>query len=202
MGRPRKFDENEVLDAVGATFQDHGYTATSLDDIMQASGLGKGSLYAAFGDKYSLFRRVFDNYCSTVAQSMSNALDGPDDTALQRLQSLLERAAHRSGDSAAPLACFLAKSTAELAASDPEVAARSRRAFTELADSITGCIAQAQRAGDIDSRSDPRRLGNHILVTLRGIEALVESGSSARMLDDAASVALEVLRSPAHQQQR
>lgn len=58
MPRPREFDENRVLLAVRDEFWDKGYAATSMDDLLRVSGLGKGSLYGAFGDKRSLFLRV------------------------------------------------------------------------------------------------------------------------------------------------
>jgi TetR/AcrR family transcriptional regulator, transcriptional repressor for nem operon len=196
MGRPRTFDEDEVLSAVSAAFREHGYAATSLGEIMQASGLGKGSIYATFGDKYAIFSRVFDRYCATVTQAMSDALAGPDESALKRLELVLNSAATRSGGSAAQRACFLAKTTAELGARDPAIAGRSRQAFTDLARSITGCIEQAQRAGDIDPRADAARLAHHVLAVLRGLEALAESGSDPSVLADAASVAVDLLRSP------
>lgn len=184
-----------MLSAVAPAFWDKGYASTSLDDIMQVSGLGKGSLYAAFGDKYTIFRRVFDGYCTGVAQSTASALAGPDESALHRLTAMLQRAASRNE---AQQACFLAKTTAELAAHDPEVAARSRQAFEEIAHTIAGCIEQAQRAGDIDAGADPRRLGHHILIVLRGIEALAEAGADAEVLGDAAAVAIESLPRAAH----
>lgn len=182
-----------MLEAVGAAFWEHGYAATSLDEIMKASSLGKGSIYAAFGDKHTIFQRVFDNYCTTVTAAVADALAGPDETALRRLEQLLEGAAARPGESAVQRACFLAKGTAELAAGDAAVAGRSRRAFTDLARAITGCVEQAQRAGDISPRADAARLGHHVLAVLRGIEALAESGLDARVLSDAASAAMDLL---------
>jgi TetR/AcrR family transcriptional repressor of nem operon len=55
MPRPRSFDEDHVLELVRQRFWDTGYAATSLDDLMTATGLAKGSLYGAFGDKHTLF---------------------------------------------------------------------------------------------------------------------------------------------------
>jgi AcrR family transcriptional regulator len=193
MGRRRTFDEDEVLAAVGAAFWEHGYAATSLDEIMTASGLGKGSIYAAFGDKYAIFRRVFENYCATVTRAMGDALAGPEESAVRRLERVLHSAAARSNGSVAQRACFLAKTTAELAAGDPAIADRSRQAFTDLARSITGCIEQAQRAGDIDPHADAVRLAHHILAVLRGLEALAESGIDATFLADAASATMDLL---------
>ena len=62
MGRPRQFDEERVLRAIREQFWDAGYAATSLEDLMRVSGLGKGSLYAAFGDKHQLFLRALRSY--------------------------------------------------------------------------------------------------------------------------------------------
>lgn len=62
MPRPREFDENRVLLAIRDEFWDKGYAATSMDDLLRVSGLGKGSLYGAFGDKRSLFLRVLRDY--------------------------------------------------------------------------------------------------------------------------------------------
>ena len=195
MARPRTFDEDDVLRAVGEKFWDRGYAATSLSEIMEASGLGKGSIYAAFGDKDAIFRRVFDRYCADVTGAVARILEGPEDSALQRLHALLVSAATGSPGSVAQRACFLAKTTAELAAHRPDVAGRSRQAFTDLADTITRCVAAAQRAGDIAPEADPVQLGHHLLVVLRGIEALAESGFPDRALLDAATVAIGTLAS-------
>jgi AcrR family transcriptional regulator len=195
-GRPRTFDEDEVLGAVAEKFWERGYAATSLSEIMDASGLGKGSIYAAFGDKDAIFTRVFDRYCADVTAAVTRKLDGPQESALQRLHDLLLTAARRSPGSIAQRACFLAKTTAELAEHRPQIAQRSRQAFADLAETITGCVAAAQRAGDIASQASPVQLGNHVLVVLRGIEALAEAGVETTVLLDAATVAIETLGSP------
>lgn len=195
MARPRTFDEDAVLQAVTEKFWDRGYAATSLSEIMEASGLGKGSIYAAFGDKDAIFTRVFDQYCTDVTAAFRRKLDGPDSSAMQRLQTLLMSAATRPTGSTTQRACFLAKTTAELAAHRPDVADRSRRTFTDLADGITQCVTAAQRAGDIPPHADPAQMGHHILVVLRGIEALAESGFSTTALLDAATVTMGALAS-------
>ena len=195
MARPRTFDEDHVLRAVGQRFWDRGYAATSLSEIMEASGLGKGSIYAAFGDKDAIFRRVFDMYCDDVTGAVARVLEGPEDSALQRLQALLVSAATRSPGSPVQRACFLAKTTAELAAHRPDIAERSRQAFTDLAGALSHCVEAAQRVGDIAPEADPVQLGHYLLVVLRGIEALAESGLPDRALLDAATVAIETLAS-------
>jgi TetR/AcrR family transcriptional repressor of nem operon len=62
MARPRTFDPDEALLAARQVFWRKGYQSTSLDEITEATGLTKPSLYAAFGDKASLFLKVLDHY--------------------------------------------------------------------------------------------------------------------------------------------
>ncbi len=78
MARPREFDEPTVITAARDVFWAHGYAGTSVDAIGAATGLGKGSLYGAFGGKHGIFRRVFDQYCADAVEAAARALTGPD----------------------------------------------------------------------------------------------------------------------------
>jgi TetR/AcrR family transcriptional repressor of nem operon len=193
MARPRSFDQDEVLQAVRDQFWSTGYAGTSMDDILTATGLGKGSLYGAFGDKHRLFLRVFDDYCTTVAEAVRRALDGPDDGAYERLRAHVLAVADATASDVCLRGCLLAKGTAELAAQDPAVAARARETFDALEGLITSCVAAAQRAGDIRPDADPARLAGLLLAVLRGIEALGKGGRSPASLRAIAETALAVL---------
>ncbi|HEU4539294.1 MAG TPA: helix-turn-helix domain-containing protein, partial [Polyangiaceae bacterium] len=74
MGRPRKFDTRAVLAAARSEFQAKGYAATSCDDLMVATGLGKGSMYGAFGDKRQLFLSVLADYSSERLELVRQSL--------------------------------------------------------------------------------------------------------------------------------
>jgi TetR/AcrR family transcriptional repressor of nem operon len=78
MARPRSFDPAEVLSVARDLFWSNGFQATSLDDITAKTGVAKPSLYAAFGDKLSLFRRVLDDYhAGLLRRSERIILEGP-----------------------------------------------------------------------------------------------------------------------------
>jgi TetR/AcrR family transcriptional repressor of nem operon len=87
MARPREFDEEDVVLAARERFWSTGYAATTLDDVLAATGLGKGSLYGAFGDKHQLFLRVFDDYCAGLVDAVRRSLQGPDAGAYERVRS-------------------------------------------------------------------------------------------------------------------
>ena len=155
MARPREFDEDEVLRAARQQFWSTGYAATTMDAIAAATGLGKGSLYGAFGDKRQLFLRVFDAYCTDIVDAVGRRLDGPDDQAFERLCAHVRSVASSTANTA-HRGCLLAKGTAELSEHDSVVAARSRRTFEGLREALAGDIEAAQRHGDIDPAADPR----------------------------------------------
>lgn len=80
MARPRKFDEGQVLESIKNIFWDKGYEGTSYPDLIAASGLHKGSLYAAFGDKRSLYLRALRHYDEQEVTQAIAILNGEDGT--------------------------------------------------------------------------------------------------------------------------
>src|SRR5216110_2711717 len=76
-GRPRSFDLDKALDRALQVFWHKGYEGASLSDLTQAMGISRPSLYAAFGDKESLFRKVIDRYFEGPAAYIRGALQEP-----------------------------------------------------------------------------------------------------------------------------
>jgi TetR/AcrR family transcriptional regulator, transcriptional repressor for nem operon len=175
MARPREFDEEAVVHAARERFWDAGYAATSMTDLSEATGLGKTSLYGAFGDKHALFMRIFDEYSTGAVKSAEADLDGPDAGAFERIGAYL--LANASGSAGNPRGCLLSRGTSELAGADPEVADRAKRAYEGLSAVFARAVEAAQRAGDIDPSADPRAVGDLILAVHRGTEALGRGGA-------------------------
>ncbi|NAZ74302.1 TetR family transcriptional regulator [Kineococcus sp. T13] len=187
MARPRKFEEHDVVVAARRQFTETGYHGTSVEDISRATGLSKGSLYGAFGDKEALFQRVLDDYCTAAEESAATLLDGPEDQALERLRSwLLAPLDHvdRRG-------CLLARATAELAWEDDAVATRSLAAYETLLDTCRRLVEQAQRAGLVDPAADAEALGGVVLATHRGLEALGKAGMDPETMKRIAGAAVD-----------
>ncbi|WP_317985740.1 TetR/AcrR family transcriptional regulator [Streptomyces sp. 5-10] len=167
-------------------------------DADQARGLGKGSLYGAFGGKRELFHRVFDEYCGSVVDAVSRQLRGNDADAYARLSAHVYAMAATTAADTAHRGCLLAKGAAELAEHDETVAKRARAAIEALQALLEGEIAACQRNGDIAADADPGELAALVLAVLRGIEALGKAGASEETLTDIARTALAVLPRPAH----
>ncbi|RFU86044.1 TetR/AcrR family transcriptional regulator [Streptomyces triticagri] len=197
MPRPRAFDERQVLEQAREQFWVTGFAGTRMDDIARATGLGKGSLYGAFGDKGKLFHRVFGDWCTAVVGVAEERLaGGPDSEAMARLSAYVHLMAENTATDTERRGCLLAKASAELAQHDPTVAGRSAETMTALQDLLRTEITAAQRHGDIDSAADPERLAALLLTVVRGIEAAGKAGMPPKTLRDVAATALEVLPAP------
>lgn len=191
MARPRAFDEDAVVAAARDRFWDAGYAATSLSDLTEATGLGRASLYGAFGDKHALYLRIFDEYIAGAVGGVQTDLAGDDAGALERIRARL--LANAAGAATNPRGCLLARGTAELAARDADVAERSGRAHAALRAAYTDAVQAAQRAGDLSPAADPHALGDLLLAVDRGTEALGRGGldeASLRALVEAAVAGL------------
>ncbi|MCP2282245.1 transcriptional regulator, TetR family [Promicromonospora umidemergens] len=133
----------QVLNAVREQFWDAGYAATSLADLMRVSGLGKGSLYAAFGDKRQLFLRVLGNYTEGDHDHLRRVLtEAP--RAIDALRMLLEAPNDEGTKSGARRGCLLANSTCELGSADPEVLAHAHDTYEASTALIADCVSRAQ----------------------------------------------------------
>lgn len=175
MARPRTFDETQVLNAVREQFWDAGYAATSLDDLMRVSGLGKGSLYAAFGDKRQLFLRALRSYTEDSHGHLEEALaEAP--RALDALRMLLEAPIDDPPGAGTPRGCLMANSTCELGNADPEVLAHAHRTYETSTALIGDCVARAQREGDLPAAADPMALARALLAAQQGIVFMSRTG--------------------------
>ncbi|WP_393087522.1 TetR/AcrR family transcriptional regulator [Streptomyces sp. LN704] len=195
MGRPRRFDEAQVLHNAREQFWNRGYTATSMDDLMAATGLGKGSLYGAFGDKRQLFLRTLDDYRNEQLDGVRQILTGPG-TGLERLELLLDGAARGYGDDASRRGCFLAGSTSELHGRESEVVSRARVTYQEIQDLLTACVEDAQREGDLATDASPHEVATLLLAVLQGIEFLAKTDMDASALVQIGRSALSNLPRP------
>ena len=195
MVRPRAFDEQSVLRAARDQFWTTGYAGTRMDSIAAATGLGKGSLYGAFGGKRELFHRVFDDHCDATIGSAHRQLSGDDEHAFERLAAYLlghaTACAERRGRG-----CLVAKTTAELTEHDEIVSARSLVTFEQVQQALTANLEACQRNGDIDPAADAQQLAGLLLAVHRGIEALGKAGMDESTLRDITETALTSLPRP------
>jgi TetR/AcrR family transcriptional repressor of nem operon len=181
MARPRTFDPADALDAAQCVFQAKGYEAASVQDLVDATGLSRSSLYAAFGDKHGLYLAVLDRYADAGRQSLRDLCEC--DSPLGALRAHFERlAAEPAAEGPVPLGCLMANAAAERASCDPDTARRaaeSRRGTTETFERL---VRDAQAAGEVGPNRDAGTLAHFLTGAVYGLHGLKKAGADANAL--------------------
>lgn len=120
VGRPRSFDEDQVLGAAMDVFWRKGYDGTSMADLLEATGLHKGSLYQCFGDKHTLFIRALRRYLENLKVEMSSVLIGGE-TAFEGMRKAMYKAVDLCLDEDVKHGCLALNTLIEKGPHDPEI---------------------------------------------------------------------------------
>ncbi len=174
VGRPREFDTDVVLEAAMRAFWENGYEATSLADLMKATGLHKGSLYQAFGDKHSLFLQSLRRYLADARKhelDIMNAATGP----LQGIADVVHGMIDMHDDHC-PAGCLAINTIIELAPHDSEVATIMDAHVNAMRTSLESAIVAGQAAGQIDKTRPPELLAAMVMTFMSGLAIQARSG--------------------------
>jgi AcrR family transcriptional regulator len=193
MARTKTFDETSATRLARETFHDHGYAATSVQQLTAATGLSRSSLYDTFGDKHGLFLRSFAQYCDDNADHIEGELAGDAGGARQRLERHLRT---KMDGPSSQRGCLLAKATAELGSTDDDVAQTSTEFYARYERALTACVRDAQAAGDVRDDLDAVAIAAMLLSLLRGIETLNRAGHPTASLAAAVDTTMAMLGGP------
>lgn len=192
MARTREFDTDAALAHAMEVFWCKGYDGTSIADVEGATGVMRGSLYAAFGSKDGLYHAVLDRYRQQLAAPMLAALqDGAEVRALVRdlMVGLTEQAVadeHRRG-------CLMVNAATERLAHDPAVARRVRDTVQAMEDALAVALGAAQDRGAIRRDRSARALARFLVLTVQGLRIMGVIDPDRAALLDAVEVALTCL---------
>lgn len=182
-GRPREFDEADVLDRIMGVFWAKGYEGTSVSDLESATGLLKGSLYAAFGSKAEMYIRALTRYHAEMVVVGADALDASEnpEAALRGFMSAPLEDASGHG-------CFLCNASADRADADTATSEQVARSFARLEAAIAGLVARTRPSWDAAACQQRASL---LLTTYAGLRILSRSKADRNMMQRAVKAALE-----------
>lgn len=157
-GRPRAYKPEEALSRAMNTFWKAGFSGTSLDDLSDATGMNRPSLYGAFGDKRALYLTTLDRYITLSKAAMAKALD-PERTLAEALTAVYEMAlSFYLPAEGAPRGCFLIGTAATEAVRDEEIRAKLRDALRGFDRAMETRIRLAKDKGELEASADPAAL--------------------------------------------
>lgn len=192
MARPREFDEKVVLDAAVQRFWVHGYEGTSVRDLASDMGITGASLYNAFGDKRSLFRRALAHYVENSFVERVSRFEAtlPHRTAIE---SFFREIVDRSASDADHRGCMLVNSALEVAPHDPEFQVIVAEVLSTVESFFRRCILAGQQSGEIPDVHTAEDLAQMLLGIHLGIRVLARSRPERALLEGMVRPALALL---------
>src|ERR1700736_1004990 len=187
-GRPRAFDPDAALERAMHVFWAKGYEGASLSNLTRAMRINRPSLYAAFGNKEELFRKVLDRYMDGPLAYFGEALAAPK--ARDVVEQIFFGAADMPSDPRTPAGCLVVQGA--LACGDAAGSVRkeiaARRAAAKAA--LRRRFQRAKREGDLPPSADPAELSHYVMTVLHGMAVQGADGASPDQLRRVAQVAL------------
>lgn len=195
MARPREFDEATVLEAAMNCFWAQGFESTSVRDLAEEMGITGASLYNAFGDKRSLYRRALAYYLETSVRDRVSRLEQLPP--FQAIHAFFDEVIERSLADKRRRGCMLVNAALEMAPYDAEIQNVVSQETVFIETFFRRCIAAGQQDGTISPARPPAELAKLLLSVLLGIRVLARTRPQRAVLAGAAGGVLELL-STAH----
>jgi len=176
LGRPREFELDDAARDAMEVFWDRGYEGASLPDLIEGTGLSRGSLYKAFGDKKGLLLAALDQYMARGLQLTAELLSQPGSARATIRASLLRYAGLASGNDGRR-GCLVVALATELAAHDPDIAERTGRMFRRLQQLYAAAIVRGQASGEFPER-DEQAMARLLVCQIQGMRVVGKTGAT------------------------
>jgi TetR/AcrR family transcriptional regulator, transcriptional repressor for nem operon len=190
MAGVKQFDRNEVLERAMVVFWRHGYQATSIQDLVEATGVNRGSLYPTFGDKRGFFLAVLEHYSERFGKPMMAALDDPDPR--RAVERMFEAIIRRTSDPRWPRGCLYTNTSLECPGADDGINRKIADLLAQQESAIYKVLRQAQAQGSLDTEQDARALARFFTGVAHGLNVVNKAASDPTMLKDVVAVAMRV----------
>lgn len=203
-GRPRAYDADAALAQAMGAFWRFGYSATSLDQLSDATDMNRPSLYSAFGDKRALYLQTLDRYTERSKEGIAKALD-PELSLAEGLQRFYDSALAAylpSGDPAR--GCYLIGTAVTEALGDEEVRTRLASALREFERMLETRIRKAREDGEIEPTADSQALAMIASAVLYTLAIRSRAGESRAVLRSVVATAIDLIcgRAPARKRRQ
>lgn len=193
--RTKEFDPEEVENAVMQVFWRKGFAATSIQDLVEETGLSRSSLYSSFKNKEQLYQQALSRYQRLISKSNIDLLSS-DGSVKSIIQQLLSRIIEDELNDPQHRGCLMANACLELAGYDQKTAESVTYNFERLQHALEQLMIRGKQSGEITLHSSSQALALFFVNTIQGIRVLSKGCSAEnrqQYLENVAEVALNTL---------
>jgi len=192
MAGVKQFERDEVLERAMTLFWKRGYQATSIQDLVEATGINRGSIYGTFGDKEGLFLAVLEHYADKVAKPLMAELSDTEASPQRAIERMFESIIRRITDPRFPRGCLNTNTSLECPTSGDEITRKIAERLGQQESAIYRVLRRAQVEGSLDPARDARALARFFTGVAQGLNVVNKAMSDPGVLEDIARVAMGV----------
>lgn len=192
MGMTPERQSTQTTQTLKELFWRRGYESTSIEDVVQATGMNRYALYNAFGGKRDLFLAALDEYHQERKQVFLADLDNPDTRPIDAIGGVMEFAIREMADRGA--GCFICNVASEFGQKDPIIAERVKTYLAEIEFAFGKALLRAEAAGELNKNITPENGARMLIAILLGIGARAQASAPSGELRQTLHAAMHALR--------
>ncbi len=192
MARTKDFDENEVLLKAIQLFWHKGYNATSMQDLVDALGISRSSLYDTYTDKHTLFLKALEGYQVAGAAKIQEIIN-QGTSAKETVKKLLELVLSELKGDKQQKGCFMVNAEVEVAPHDQEVSAMICKNDQQMEEAFYQVIKKGQESGELKNKQDGRALSRFIFNSVKGMRVTAKSATDPSLFADIIALTVSTL---------
>ena len=193
MARSKAFNENEVLDKAVEVFWTKGYEASSMQDLVDAMGIQRGSLYATFGSKQQLFLRSLDRYGKVVVKQFLDILESKP-SAIESIELFFAQLVEHLLTAGPLRSCLVTNSAIERGLRDEATKQQVLHLLNALEMGFYKTLERAQKNGEISTELDLNRHANFLTSNMQGLLVMGKVCSERSVLEGINQVTLSIIK--------
>jgi len=190
MARTKAYDKNKALEDAMTLFWAQGYTATSVQQLLDVMGISRSSMYSEFGNKRDLFVEVLSLYFS-LTNELINVVSRADDPA-DAIRKFYEVGFVQQSDTLLYRGCLLVNTILELRDVDNELSLIAAQYFDEVEKALVSCFQRCASSGTLHPRHDPKMLASFFMTVIKGMRVVARQIPSENYLRGVIETALTV----------
>ena len=193
MARPKAFNEEYVIDKAVEIFWAKGYEATSLQDLVNAMGIQRGSLYATFGSKQQLFLKSLKRYSITVVKKLLEILESKP-SALESIELFFAQLVEHLLTAGELRSCLITNSAIERGLRDEETKQQVLKLLNALENGFYKALLKAKENGELSTELDLKVVAHYLTSSMQGLLVMGKVCSERQVLEGINKVTLSILR--------
>jgi TetR/AcrR family transcriptional regulator, transcriptional repressor for nem operon len=192
MARNKAFEQDIVLEKAMNTFWKKGYHDTSMQDLVDAMGINRASMYDTFGDKHQLYLKSLENYREINNCAIMKAIEN-EPSPKEKIRKVLRLLADESLADTENKGCFFTNATLEMLPHDKVVNTIVCDNFNTMNQMLEAVISQAQATGEITNNLSAKSLADFVQCNIGGLRVIGKTRPTAQQMYEIVENVMRVL---------